>query len=148
MKKEFIFFQQKATGIYQIAAYNSDFNSVEFDGFRKSAGLHTFTLSVTEWHEKTNAIDKRQNDEVLFHLDYIGKQLQDILNAKAGREVKVEKFANKLANDDKRTPAQVQKDETIVELGYIGDVLKKINDVENGKLEPEKQSKQSKRVRV
>lgn len=28
--------------------YNPNFNSVEFDGFRKSAGLHTFTLSVTE----------------------------------------------------------------------------------------------------
>lgn len=36
--------------------YNPNFNSVEFDGFRKSAGLHTFTLSVTEWREKTNAI--------------------------------------------------------------------------------------------
>lgn len=36
--------------------YNKNFNSVEFDGFRKSAGLHTFTLSVTEWCEKTNAI--------------------------------------------------------------------------------------------
>lgn len=36
--------------------YNPNFNSVEFDGFRKSAGLHTFTLSVIEWCEKTNAI--------------------------------------------------------------------------------------------
>jgi hypothetical protein len=36
--------------------YNPNFNSVEFDGFRKSAGLHTFTLSVSEWCEKTNAI--------------------------------------------------------------------------------------------
>lgn len=36
--------------------YNPNFNSVEFDGFRKSAGLHTFTLSVTEWCEKTNAV--------------------------------------------------------------------------------------------
>lgn len=36
--------------------YNPNFNSVEFDGFRKSAGLHTFTLSVTEWCDKTNAI--------------------------------------------------------------------------------------------
>ena len=36
--------------------YNPYFNSVEFDGFRKSAGLHTFTLSVTEWCDKTNAI--------------------------------------------------------------------------------------------
>lgn len=36
--------------------YNPNFNSVEFDGFIKSAGLHTFTLSVAEWCEKTNAI--------------------------------------------------------------------------------------------
>ena len=35
---------------------NPNFNSVEFDGIRKSAGLHTFTLSVKEWCEKTNAI--------------------------------------------------------------------------------------------
>ena len=36
--------------------YNPNFNSVEFDGFRKNAGLHTFTLSVSQWCEKTNAI--------------------------------------------------------------------------------------------
>ena len=93
------------------------------------------------------SIDQRQNDEVLFHLDYIGKQLQGILNAKAGKEVHVDKIANRLENDDKRTKAQKTRDEQIVELGYIGDVLKKINDVENGKLE-EKPSKQSRRVRV
>jgi len=96
---------------------------------------------------ETNPIDQRQNDEVLVHLKYIGNQLQGILNAKAGKEVKVLKTTNVLENDDKRTSAQKQKDDEIVELGYIGDVLKKINDVENGKLE-EKPSKQSKRVRV
>ena len=36
--------------------YNPNFKSVEFDGFRKEAGLHTFTISVSEWTEKTNAI--------------------------------------------------------------------------------------------
>ena len=36
--------------------YNSNFNTVEFDGFKKQSGLHTFTLSVTEWCENTNAI--------------------------------------------------------------------------------------------
>ena len=36
--------------------YNPNFNSVEFDGFRKKAGLHTFTLSVSQWCEKTDAI--------------------------------------------------------------------------------------------
>ena len=35
--------------------YNSDFKPVEFDGFRKNAGLHTFTISVSEWIEKTKA---------------------------------------------------------------------------------------------
>lgn len=99
------------------------------------AQMQTVTRPVKENKKVETLIDKRQNDEVLFHLDYIGKQLQGILNTRAGREVKVEKFANKLADDDKRTPTQIQKDETIVELGYIGDVLKKLNDVENGKLQ-------------
>ena len=36
--------------------YNPHFNSVEFDGFKSSAGLHTFTLSVEKWCLKTNAI--------------------------------------------------------------------------------------------
>lgn len=36
--------------------YNPNFNSVEFDGFKKKAGLHTFALSITDWCEKTNAI--------------------------------------------------------------------------------------------
>lgn len=36
--------------------YNPDFKVVEFDHFRSQAGLHTFTLSVSEWIEKTNAI--------------------------------------------------------------------------------------------
>ena len=40
----------------QESIYNPNFNSVEFDGFRRSAGLHTFTLSVSQWCEKTNAI--------------------------------------------------------------------------------------------
>ena len=36
--------------------YNPNFNTVEFDGFRKEAGLHTFTLSVKKWYDSTNAI--------------------------------------------------------------------------------------------
>jgi hypothetical protein len=35
---------------------NPDFNSVEFDGFRKQAGLNSFTLTPSQWIEKTNAI--------------------------------------------------------------------------------------------
>lgn len=36
--------------------YNPNFKVVEFDHFKKEAGLATFTLSVTNWVEKTNAI--------------------------------------------------------------------------------------------
>jgi hypothetical protein len=36
--------------------YNPNFKVVEFDHFRKEAGLPTFVLSVSNWVEKTNAI--------------------------------------------------------------------------------------------
>ena len=35
--------------------YNPDFKVVEFDHFRKEAGLPTFTMSVSNWVESTNA---------------------------------------------------------------------------------------------
>jgi len=34
---------------------NPDFKPVEFDGFRKQAGLNSFTLTPKQWVEKTNA---------------------------------------------------------------------------------------------
>lgn len=36
--------------------YNPNFKVVEFDHFKKHAGLPTFTLSVSQWVEKTNSI--------------------------------------------------------------------------------------------
>ncbi len=39
--------------------HNPDFKVVEFDHFRKQAGLHNFVLSASEWIEKTNAIGIR-----------------------------------------------------------------------------------------
>ena len=44
--------------------YNPDFNSVEFDGFRKNAGLHTFTLFNTtakKWRELNPKLAKTSN---------------------------------------------------------------------------------------
>lgn len=38
------------------AMYNENFKVVEFDHFKQEAGLHTFTLSVSEWIKKTEAI--------------------------------------------------------------------------------------------
>ncbi|MBU4268488.1 MAG: KilA-N domain-containing protein [Acidobacteria bacterium] len=35
---------------------NPDFKAVEFDGFKKQAGLNSFTLTPKQWIEKTNAI--------------------------------------------------------------------------------------------
>ncbi len=35
---------------------NPDFNPVEFDGFRRQAGLNSFTLTPKQWIEKTNAM--------------------------------------------------------------------------------------------
>lgn len=36
--------------------YNPDFKHIEFDVFRKNAGLNSFTLNPKQWIEKTNAI--------------------------------------------------------------------------------------------
>ena len=36
--------------------HNPDFKPVEFDGFRREAGLHAFTMSPTKWIEGVNAI--------------------------------------------------------------------------------------------
>ena len=36
--------------------YNPSFKVVEFDHFKQEAGLHTFTVSVSDWIEKTDAI--------------------------------------------------------------------------------------------
>ena len=42
-------------GIWE-TLYNPKFNPLEFEGFRKEAGLNAFTLSPTRWIENTNAI--------------------------------------------------------------------------------------------
>jgi len=36
--------------------YNPDFKPVEFDGFRKQAGLNSFVMTPKRWIESTNAI--------------------------------------------------------------------------------------------
>ena len=41
-------------GIWEIL-YNTDFKPLEFEGFKKEAGLNAFTLSPTKWIESTNA---------------------------------------------------------------------------------------------
>lgn len=42
-------------GIWE-TLYNPDFNPLEFEGFRKQAGLNAFTLSPLKWVNTTNAI--------------------------------------------------------------------------------------------
>ena len=36
--------------------HNPDFKPVEFDGFRKQAGLNSFTMTPKKWIEMTNSI--------------------------------------------------------------------------------------------
>ena len=36
--------------------YNPNFKPVEFDGFKKQAGLNSFTMTPKKWIESTNAI--------------------------------------------------------------------------------------------
>ncbi len=48
------------------AIYNPNFNSVEFDGFKNKAGLHTFILSVTDSNNPRNywnMLKKRMSGE-------------------------------------------------------------------------------------
>lgn len=42
-------------GLWEIL-HNPDFKPVEFDGFRKQAGLNAFTMSPTKWIENVKAI--------------------------------------------------------------------------------------------
>jgi len=37
--------------------YNPDFKPVEFDGFKKQAGLNSFVMTPKKWIETTNAVD-------------------------------------------------------------------------------------------
>ena len=41
-------------GIWE-TLYNTDFKPLEFEGFKKEAGLNAFTISPTKWIESTNA---------------------------------------------------------------------------------------------
>ena len=42
-------------GLWEIL-YNPDFKPLEFEGFKKEAGLNAFTLSPKKWIETTNAM--------------------------------------------------------------------------------------------
>ena len=42
-------------GIWE-SLYNPNFNPLEFEGFRKQAGLNAFTMSPTKWIEATGAV--------------------------------------------------------------------------------------------
>ena len=49
--------------------HNPHFKVVEFDHFRMQAGLPSFVMSVSEWIEKTNAIDYHiHTDAIKSHL--------------------------------------------------------------------------------
>jgi hypothetical protein len=44
-------------GFWEII-YNPNFKPLEFEGFRKQAGLHSFVMTPKKWIEATNALGK------------------------------------------------------------------------------------------
>lgn len=80
-------------------------------------------------------IDAKQNTDLLINLDYVGRQVKALLDLTAGREVKVLKDSNPQPEDAYKTPAQKQKDDAIVQIGYIGDCLNKLVMAKAGKLD-------------
>ena len=62
--------------------HNANFNPLEFDGFRKEAGLNAFTLSPTRWIEATNAKGER-----LVKLNQIAIQQMQVLEDTNGRNL-------------------------------------------------------------
>ncbi len=104
------------------------------------------STKVGNLKKDNRTLDEKQNDNLLLELNYIGSQLKALLDIQAGKEVKVNKFANELPEDELKNPVQKQKDDAIVELGYIGDVLKKMVDVKSGRLEEEKPRKTAERI--
>ena len=87
-------------------------------------------------------IDEKQNNDLLVNLDYVVRQVKALLDLTAGREVKVLKDSNPLPEDEYKTPAQKQKDDAIVQIGYIGDCLNKLVKAKAGNLDESKPKKQ------
>lgn len=87
-------------------------------------------------------IDEKQNNDLLVNLDYVGRQVKALLDLTAGREVKVLKDSNPLPEDEYKTPAQKQKDDAIVQIGYIGDCLNKLVKAKAGNFDESKPKKQ------
>ena len=50
-----------------VMLHNPDFKPLEFEGFRKEAGLNAFTMSPTKWIENVNAKGIRV-DRFRFHV--------------------------------------------------------------------------------
>ena len=62
--------------------HNPNFKPVEFDGFKKEAGLNSFTMSPKKWNESTNAQLIKQNivfQERLITLNEIAIEQLELL---------------------------------------------------------------------
>ena len=61
--------------------HNTNFNPLEFEGFRKEAGLNAFTLSPMRW------VDGVQQGERLVKLNQIAIQQMRVLNGDEERKM-------------------------------------------------------------
>jgi len=68
-------------GIWE-ALYNPNFKPLEFEGFRKQAGLNAFTMSPKKWIDATDAIKGNLVPEELdqYHRSLIYANEADVLN--------------------------------------------------------------------
>lgn len=107
--------------------------------WKQNIARHSTDVMVPVTKEE---IDAKQNNDLLVNLDYVGRQVKALLDLTAGREVKVVKDSNPQPEDEYKTPAQKQKDDAIVQIGYIGDCLNKLVKAKAGKLDEAKPKKQ------
>ena len=107
--------------------------------WKLNVARHSINTLVPTTREE---IDEKQNNDLLVNLDYVGRQVKALLDLTAGREVKVLKDSNPLPEDEYKTPAQKQKDDAIVQIGYIGDCLNKLVKAKAGNLDESKPKKQ------
>jgi KilA-N domain len=61
-------------GFWEIL-YNPDFKPVEFDGFKKQAGLNSFVMTPKKWIETTNTVGITSN-EVSLEYNSVLKKLK------------------------------------------------------------------------
>ena len=73
---------------------NSDFKGVEFDSFKKEAGLNSFTLSPSKWIEKTNANLTYANEADILNMALFGMTAKQWRGTNKNKEGNLRDYAS------------------------------------------------------